>query len=344
PSPQPMKLVSVIIPVYNVEQYIADTVKSVLAQTYPNFELLIIDDGSPDRSIEICRQFCDSRIKIIRQENQGLPSALNTGIRNSQGDYLAFIDGDDIWLPEKLMKQVEHLEICQKVGVSFSRSALIDEAGNELGTYLMPQLRGINIFSLLRSNPVGNGSAATFRREVFEEIGYYGEKNGRSEIFYFDEELTRSHDTEFLLRIAIKTNWLIEGIPEPLTLYRINSEGLSANYLKKLESWEKVLSKVRSYAPEQIACWESVSKAYHLRYLARKAIRLHDGDAALRLVWKAIATHPRICFEEPLRTILTFSAAAALYFFPLSFYQQIEAVATKVTASSQKRRILRERL
>ncbi|MEC4985538.1 MAG: glycosyltransferase family 2 protein [Oscillatoria sp. PMC 1068.18] len=339
-----MKLVSVIIPVYNVEQYIAATVKSALEQTYPNLELLIIDDGSPDRSIEICQQFSDRRIKIIRQENQGLPSALNTGIRNSRGTYIAFLDGDDLWLPEKLTKQIEHLESCPEVGVSFSRSALIDEAGNELGTYLMPQLRGIDPFSLLRSNPVGNGSAAAIRREVFEEVGYYGEKNGSSEVFYFDEELTRSHDTEFLLRIAIKTNWLIEGIPEALTLYRINSEGLSANYLKKLESWEQVLLKVRGYAPEKIVCWESVSKAYHLRYLARKAIRLHDGDVALHLVWRAIATHPRICVEEPLRTLLTFSAAVALYFLPLSFYQQIEAVATKLTGSSQKRRILSERL
>ena len=96
-----MKLVSVIVPTYNIEQYIAETIKSVLAQTYPHFELLIIDDESPDRSVKICQQFNDPRIKIISQKNRGLAGARNTGIRNSQGAYIALLDGDDLWLPEK---------------------------------------------------------------------------------------------------------------------------------------------------------------------------------------------------------------------------------------------------
>ena len=97
-----MKKVSVIVPTYGVEKFIAAAVRSVLKQTYKDFELLIIDDGSPDRSIEIYQQFTDSRIKIIRQANRGLAGARNTGIRHSQGEYLAFLDGDDVWLPQKL--------------------------------------------------------------------------------------------------------------------------------------------------------------------------------------------------------------------------------------------------
>src|SRR4028119_483182 len=105
-----MKKVSVIIPVYKVEKYVAATVQSVLQQTYKNFELLLIDDGSPDRSVEICQQFTDPRIKIISQTNRGLAGARNTGIRHAQGDYIALLDGDDMWLPNKLEKHIEHLE------------------------------------------------------------------------------------------------------------------------------------------------------------------------------------------------------------------------------------------
>jgi len=92
-----MKQLSVIIPVYNAGKYVADAVKSVLMQTYENLEILIIDDGSPDNSIEICQQFTDPRIKIIRQQNQGVSGARDNGIRHAQGEYLAFLDADDIW-------------------------------------------------------------------------------------------------------------------------------------------------------------------------------------------------------------------------------------------------------
>lgn len=97
-----MKKVSVIVLIYNSEKYIAATLCSVIEQTYKNIVILLIDDGSPERSIEICRQFTDTRIKIISQENRGLPGARNPGIRHAQGEYLAFLDGDDLWLPEKL--------------------------------------------------------------------------------------------------------------------------------------------------------------------------------------------------------------------------------------------------
>ncbi|NEO65733.1 MAG: glycosyltransferase family 2 protein, partial [Moorea sp. SIO4G2] len=85
-----MKTVSIIIPVYGVEKYIASAVQSVINQTYQNFELLIIDDESPDKSVNICRKLSDNRINIIHQTNRGLAGARNTGIRHAKGDYLAF--------------------------------------------------------------------------------------------------------------------------------------------------------------------------------------------------------------------------------------------------------------
>lgn len=90
-----MPKVSVIIPVYNVEKYIAETISSVLAQTFTDFEAIVVDDESKDRSIVICENIGDPRIKIVRQQNRGLAGARNTGIRYAQGEYLAFLDSDD---------------------------------------------------------------------------------------------------------------------------------------------------------------------------------------------------------------------------------------------------------
>ena len=125
-----MPKISVIMPVYNVERFVADAVRSVLAQSFEDFELLIIDDVSPDSSIAICLSFDDPRIRIIRhRQNRGLAGARNTGIRHAEGDFLAFIDSDDCWHAEKLKRHVAHLNEHPDVGVSFSRSAFIDEDG-----------------------------------------------------------------------------------------------------------------------------------------------------------------------------------------------------------------------
>jgi GT2 family glycosyltransferase len=261
-----MKKVSVIIPVYRVEKYISATVKSVLEQTYKNLELIIVDDESPDRSVEICQQFTDSRIKIIRQKNRGLAGARNTGIRHAQGEYIAFLDGDDLWTSKKLEKHVEHLDKSLSVGLSFSPSRFIDEEGNAKGTCLNPKLKEITPPYLLRESPIGNGSAAVIRREVFEAIKFQDNLYGSVEDFYFDEHFRQAEDMECWLRIAIQTKWEIEGIPEPLTLYRVNSQGLSASLLKQLEALEKMIEKTRSYAPELVEQWEGISKAHHMRY------------------------------------------------------------------------------
>lgn len=333
---------SVIVPIYGVEKYIAATVQSVLNQTYEDFELLLVDDESPDQSIEICQQFSDSRIKIIHQKNRGLAGARNAGIRQAQGEYLAFLDGDDLWLPQKLEKQVEHLDNSPEVGVSFSRSALIDDEGNSLGTYLMPKLKDITVYDLFRESPIGNGSTPVIRREVFEAIKFQDNLHGSVEDCYFDEQFRRSEDIECWLRITIQTPWKIEGISEALTLYRVNPGGLSANLLKQFESWEQVLTKTSSYAPELIAKWGNLSRACRLRYLARNAIRMQSGAIAVELCHRSLAAYWQLLLEEPRRTMRILVAAYLLRLLPPSWYSQVVLLGTKLTGATQKRRILQE--
>lgn len=341
-----MPKVSVIIPTYNAEKYIAETINSVVGQTFQDFEILVVDDGSPDKSVEICQQFADPRIKIIRQANRGLPGARNTGIRHAEGEFIAFLDADDVWCPEKLQKHVQHLDNAPQVGISFSYSAFINEVGALTGLCQKPKkLRDITPGYVLCRNPVGNGSAAVIRRAVFEEIKYLDNLDGRVEDQYFDERLRQKNadatDIECWLRIAITTDWQLEGIPEMLTLYRINSGGLSANALYQLEALEKVIRKTQGYAPEVIAQYGHTARAYYLRYTARRAVTLRDGAMAVEMLHRALASDWQIFLEEPVRTLLTLGAAYLLWLLPVSLYNYLENLVLKSAALNlNKRQIL----
>ncbi|MGB3300614.1 MAG: glycosyltransferase [Phormidesmis sp.] len=334
-----MKKVSVVLPVYNVEKYVEAALKSALAQTYPNTEILIINDGSFDQSIAICKKFDDDRISIIHQENKGLAEARNTGLRHATGDYVAFLDGDDIWLPQKIEKHISHLEDASEVGISFSRSAFINEAGLPLKTYQMPRLQNITPEYMLRCNPLGNGSAGVFRKAVFEEIGFEGTDQ---QIAYFDQDFKRAEDTECLLRILVQTSWVIEGIPEALTLYRISSGTLSADLEKTMIFGEKVMAKARTYAPELIR--ESGKKviAYMRRDLARESVRRRNPSMAYALIHQAIKNYPQMLLEEFRATLTVLTATHLLVWLPRSYYLSFEKTAIAISGNVQERRISKD--
>jgi len=187
--------------------------------------------------------------------------------------------------------------------VSFSRSQFMDEQGQLLNAFQNPRLSGITPAYLLCENPVGNGSAPVVRREVFDALAPE----------YFDETLRRCEDLDCWLRIATQTPWQIAGLSEPLTLYRVNSAGLSASLLKQLEAWETVIAKVRTYSPALLAQGEALGRAYQLLYLARTAVRLRDTTLAVTLIHRAIAVAPTIVLHEPRRTLLTLVASYGLW-------------------------------
>jgi glycosyltransferase involved in cell wall biosynthesis len=340
-----MKKVTVIIPAYGVERYIAATIRSVLAQTYRNFELLIIDDGSPDRSVEICRQFTDSRIRILRQSNRGPAAARNLGIRQATGAYIALLDGDDLWVPEKLEKHVAHLENNPGVGVSYCRSELIDEAGKSLGIYqVITKLNNVTPLDLLCRTPIGNGSVPVIRREVLQAIQYLDPTTGELCYFNPDRQLHPSEDVECWMRIALKTSWKMAGLSEALTLYRVNSQGCSANLWKKLHSWEKMLAEVRSYGAGQNGTgstrqYTAPAMSYQFRHLARRAVTLRDGAIAVQMIHRSLFAYPQILQEEAVRTLQTLVAAYLVWLLPDSFYRQFEAAAMQVMGAKQKQQM-----
>ena len=310
-------LVSVVIPVYNVERYIALAIQSVLAQTYKNFELILVDDGSPDSSVTIARCFTDPRIHIISQQNRGLAGARNTGIHAAQGKYIALLDADDLWQKTKLEAHVKHLESRPEVDISYCPSLFIDELGHSLGFGQTPKLHNISNQDILCRNPVGNGSAGVIRSSLTNKIKQQQKASAR--VCYFDERLRQSEDIEFWLRCALSFNAKFEGIPESLTFYRLNQEGLSANLDKQLASWYQAMSFNQQQHPEFFKRYFSLAEAYQFRYLSRRAIHSNMKKPALSFSQKALKTNAKILIQEPKRTITTFACAFSLFHFTKAF-------------------------
>ncbi|ABZ76074.1 glycosyl transferase family 2 [Shewanella halifaxensis HAW-EB4] len=347
--------VSVVMPIYNVEAFVADAINSVLAQSFDDFELILINDCSQDNSLSICKQFTDPRVRIIEhQQNQGLAAARNTGIRHALGQYVAFIDSDDMWHSEKLQQHVSHLDNAPEVGISFSRSLFMNYQGQKINVYQMPQLTNIKAKDLLCRNPVGNGSAPVIRHETLSDIQYQSPSKGlassKSQALnksnahncYFDENFRQSEDIECWLRIVTTTHWKIEGIPAPLTFYRLNDQGLSSDLNKQYASWEKMICKAKGYAPELLAQHENKARAYQLRYIARQAIRNKDGKEAVKYLHLALKTAPSIIQAETGRTLATMSAAYLLKLLPLNLYRVCEDLAQRILGRIQASKINRD--
>lgn len=312
---------SVIMPVYNVERFVAAAIDSVLAQDCPDFELIIVDDGGQDRSMEIVRGYADPRIRIIAQANRGLAGARNTGIAAARGRFVALLDSDDIWMPEKLSRHRAHFDADPALGVSYTGAELIDEEGRLIGIAQTPIVGPVDARQVFCGLGVCNGSVPVFRREVLEQGALPPDAEGR--VQYFDESLRRSEDVECWTRLALTTRWRFEGLPGMLTHYRVNAGGLSADIPRQLESWEAVAEKVRSYAPNFMAAHGAEARARELRYLARRAVPMRQPALALSLMREALALHPALLWVEPRKTLTTLGAAVMLRLLPEAAFSRL---------------------
>lgn len=217
--------ISVIIPVYQGESrgFLSDAIESVLQQTYENFELLLVNDGSTDRSEKLCKShLADSRVKYIYQENGGVSCARNNGIAHASGDYICFLDDDDLWLSDKLAKQVAFIESLDdpKFGLCYTALELITQEGRRTGVIQAHHAKKDIFKELLCKNLVDCTSSVLIPKKVFLDVGV------------FNEALSRAEDYELWLKIAKKYH--VYSIAEPLVLYREHKNKLSAD-LEKME-------------------------------------------------------------------------------------------------------------
>ena len=254
-----MPKVSVIIPAYNAMAYLPETIANVLEQTYADFEVIVVNDGSTDNVEEWITQISDRRVKLVSQANLGLARARNTGIRESQGEYLAFLDADDLWESTKLAKQVQVLDSHSQAGLVYTWVAYIDEQGNSTGRVINHQLEGNVWQKLTKGNLVECGSVAMVRRQCFEKYGVFDCKLGS-----FVE------DWDMWLRIA--RTYPFKVIKEPLTYYRQVATSASRNWSAMAKSYQLVIEKAFA-----AASWDELS-------LRSRSY----GTANLVLSWKAL--------------------------------------------------------
>ena len=316
-------LVSVVIPVYNVEPYIEEALRSVVNQSYRNLEILIVDDESPDQSTNLIKEkFNDSRIHIIEQKNRGLAGARNTGIRHAKGEYVAFLDSDDYWQASKLEQHIAFMSQHPDYGVSFCSSMFIDEQSQPIGRLQQPKkkhsYRASDIFC---RNPIGNGSVPVIRKRILDQIEFKSADKNHTQ--YFDESLKQSEDIDCWTRIAILTGTKFHYIDEPLTNYRLNSGGLSADVDKQFETWSALLKKLEGYAPLFAKEYGSAAKAFQYRYLARRCVFQAQGALAMKLMWRALKTKPFALCYEPIKTVETLLASVALGLMPTSMQKKL---------------------
>ena len=201
-------LVSVIIPLYNGEEHILETLRAVLAQSYQNVEIMIVNDGSTDNSVAIVKQFDDSRIVLIEQKNSGVSVARNTAIMHARGEFVAFLDADDLWHTAKLETQVKQLEHHSDIDFCYTDRDLFDDVeGLNLSIEIdADSIEKQHLFPLLLKHNHIHCSSVMVRRSIFAKIGL------------FDVMLDASEDSDLWIRAA-KSNTVLR-IASVLSFYR----------------------------------------------------------------------------------------------------------------------------
>jgi glycosyltransferase involved in cell wall biosynthesis len=283
-----MPKVSVIIPAYNAMNYLPETLKSVLEQTFTDFEVLIVDDGSSDNIREWVSQVTDPRVKLLSQKNQGASEARNTGIKNSCGEYIAFLDADDLWEPTKLAKQVSCLEENPAVGLVYTWTALIDEQGISTGRVFVNNAEGEVWTKLIMHNIIECGSVPMVRRCCFETVGVFDHQNLGSYV----------EDWDMWLRIA--SRYPFKVLKEPLVYYRQHPKNISKNWKAMEKGFIVVIEKAFKSAPRELQYLKSQSYGHINFCLAWKPLQNQQKDVQKSIYYckQALKHYPRLRFSK----------------------------------------------
>ncbi|MEN9935455.1 MAG: hypothetical protein RLZZ387_2034 [Chloroflexota bacterium] len=234
-----MTLVSVIMPTYNYGRFLARAVESVLAQTWGDLELIIVDDGSTDGTPEVAAGLRDPRVRYVRQPNQGPSAARNTGIARARGEYLAFLDADDVWLPEKLARQVALLAARPEAALVYGGCVYVDERGAVLRR-VAARLRGNLFVPLLRENVIsGSASSALARVVCVRQVGG------------FPAGLHGNEDWLLWLRLAAR--WEVEAVDAVLAQITVHAASASTNQYRMARDRAVMLAVVQAEQSERYA-------------------------------------------------------------------------------------------
>jgi glycosyltransferase involved in cell wall biosynthesis len=289
-----MPVISVVIPAYNAEGTIKETLQSVQKQTFSDFEIIVINDGSTDQTLEVINTVQDSRISVFSYSNGGLPVARNRGILQANGEFITFLDADDLWTPDKLELQLAALQQHPEAGLAYSWTLIMDEKGENFYPGKSFSFEG-NVYSeLLISNFIASGSNAMLRREAIESVGE------------FDAELRSCEDWDYWLRVA--PHWHFVVVPKPQILYRQSSGAMSS----KVDVMEKyhllVLERAFAAAPPELQPLKNQSLAIEYQFLAQLCL-MHNSSTegakqACHKLQQAVRLYPNLLLNKNIYSLI----------------------------------------
>lgn len=286
-SPRP--LVSAIIPAFNAEGYISEAIESVLSQTYPSLECIVVDDGSTDNTAREIGRF-EQDVVLIQQANSGVSAARNAGARSAGGEFLAFLDADDRWLAGKIERQMACFERDPGLAFSYGGYEVVDDDLQALEVVpALPAAEALRNAIALEPPGINLSQTGLIRRRAFESIGG------------FDEDLSTSADLDLVCRVCLRFSSC--PVPEPVAQYRRRAEQMSTNVDLMKRDMLRVLAKL--YAdpslPKQLLALKR--RSYANLFLIVAATCLKEGRWYLgsRSVIIAVCYEPRVSLASILR-------------------------------------------
>jgi glycosyltransferase involved in cell wall biosynthesis len=311
-------LVSVIIPAFNAESCIAKTLHSILKQTYPCLEVLVVDDGSTDRTAEIIREFMqmDSRIVLLEQGNAGVAAARNLGIDYARGEFIAPIDADDLWASDAIAKLVAHFQSgSPDVGVVYAWAVDIDEQDQLTGDFHAATVSGDVFNTLICHNFLGNASSTLIRKTCLDRIGGY------------DTQLRMKNaqgceDWDLYLRLA--NHYKFSVVPQFLVGYRKAIGSMSGDFSQMARSQRMILQKVKDTVPGIPEFLYRLSFSSFYLYLAYQCHYKGNNRTTLYWLWQAFKADRIATISRPVTLILFFESLINLFSYQWRFFSKKE--------------------
>jgi glycosyltransferase involved in cell wall biosynthesis len=229
-----MPKVDIIIPAYNAARYLPIAIDSVMAQTFEDWRIILVDDGSTDDTADVVAPYVDrlgQKLKYIKQVNRGLPAARNVAMANSSAEFLALLDADDVWLPCRLSESLKCFEGRPQVGIAYGFNARVDVEGRVIDTFNRRQKHGegrIAPYIYMRKVYL-NCPTVTFRRKCVDEVGP------------FDENLRATEDRDLWFRIALR--YEVAFVPKVIAHYRVSPNSMSTDSGRMLEAQLQFIEK-----------------------------------------------------------------------------------------------------
>lgn len=315
-----MSLISVIVPVYNGGETIKETIESVLNQTFSNLELIIIDDGSQDSTLNIISNIKDSRLKVFSYQNAGVAISRNRGIQKAGGKFIAFLDADDLWTSDKLEAQLKALQSNPQAAVAYSWVDYINAEGEFLHNGNHITINGNAYKQMLVENILENGSNPLVRRDALIKVGD------------FDQSLTPAEDWDMWLRLAACYDFVT--VPYPQILYRTLSSSGSSNVLKMEKVCLQLIDQAFYSAPISVQYLKNKSIATVYRYLTGKLLESasvsENALTAMRLFYNTIRYDASVWEWQIM--LKTLSNIFTLFVLSTQQYQALKSISKRFFA------------